>query len=111
MFFYSKDGKMNVVIELETLELAALALTSSAYVPGGGAGRWDSVAQCVTGTIASGGKIHITTDKESEADETWCHPLDDAPEPYQQKARDALSYFADRCEIDYSNADIEILYS
>lgn len=111
MFFYSKDGKMNIVIELATLELATLALSTAQYVPGKQAGKWDSVAQCVTGTIASGGKLSITLDRTTESDEPWRLPLDDAPKPYREKAHRALSFFADRCDIPYENADVELLYS
>lgn len=110
MFFYSKDGKMNVVIELATLELATLALSAAHYVPGRQAGRWDSVTHCVTGTIASGGKISITMDRTDESDGTWRLPLDDAPKPYRKKARRALSFFSDRCGIPYADADVELLY-
>lgn len=111
MFFYSKDGKMNVVIELATLELATAALATAQYVLGKQAGRWDSVAHCVTGTIASGGKLSITVDKEAASEESWRHPLDDAPYPYREKARRALSFFSDRCGIDYAHAEVELLYS
>ncbi len=111
MFFYSKDGKINVVIELATLELAIMALTTARYVPGKQAGRWDSVALCVSGTIASGGKLSITIDKTDASEESWRHPLDEAPDPYRKKARDALSFFSNRSGIDYTNADIELLYS
>ena len=109
MFVYGQPGKINVIIELATLELATLALSTAQYVPGKQAGRWDSLAQAVTGTIASGGKLSITVDKTTDSEANWRFPLDEAPEPYRKKARCALSYFSDRCDIDYSNADVELL--
>lgn len=110
MFIYSNNGKMNVVIELTTLELATLVLAATHYMPGKKAGRWDSVARCVTGTIASGGNISITMNRTDKSEDTWRLPLDDAPEPYRKKARRALSFFSDRCGIPYANADVELLY-
>lgn len=110
MFLYN-NGKMNVVIELATLELATLVLSATHYVPGKKVGRWDLVMYCVTGTIASGGKLSITIDRTDASDADWRHPLDLAPEPYRKKTRRALSFFSDRCDIPYENADVELLYS
>lgn len=110
LFYYGKDGAMNVIVPLEEIELAAVPLASAQFLPGNSAGRWDKVLHIVSQTIATGGKITITIDAGVGIDR-WRGGLDEIPAEYRERVITALRPFTNRFSIDATMLDIEIVCS
>lgn len=111
MFFYSQGDVFNVIASLTQLETGMLLLGQPGAPLNKEYPRWQQWAGGLSRAMETGGKIHVTVEREPARARLfgWRGPLDSAPEPCRTEVLAALDYFAARENLTYDRSKVEVI--
>ena len=111
MFFYSQGDAYNVIASLSQLETGALLLGQPGAPLNPEYPRWRDWAAALCRAMETGGKIHVTVEREPARVRLfgWRGPLGSAPEPCRTEVIAVLDLFAAREGLTYDRSKVEVI--